>query len=165
MSHIPQEKHLRIIKRGRRPRPPVMAQLVRAQMCVCSVYKADHIAYLLPFYVVCVACVTPTPTGASVTCRLFRKGAMQLVLCPPPAGLHHQLHQIRRHHQVRASLLLSPRRRCLDLCPPRQPFLFFKIKDIIILPQTPSAAEEPDTSCPCVPMAKASAGSSSSPWH
>jgi len=44
-----------------------------------------------------------------------------LALCPPPARLHHPLHQIRRHHQVRASLLLSPRRQCLLLRPPRPP--------------------------------------------
>jgi len=40
---------------------------------------------------------------------------------PPPARLHHPLHQIRRHHQVRASLFLSPRQRCLALRPPRPP--------------------------------------------
>ena len=75
----------------------------------------------------------------------------QLALCPPPARLHHPLYQIRRHHQVRASLLLSPRREVPCPAPPATASF-----PRLLLPATNRS---------CVPMAKASASSSSGLWH
>ena len=50
--------------------------------------------------------VLKSALSSSAPCQPHRL-LSQLTLCPLPARLHHSLHQLRRHHQVQASLLLS----------------------------------------------------------
>ncbi len=73
----------------------------------------------------CAACLPQHYTSDRDRKRVRRlvapisRSTLRLPPCPPPARLHHPLHQIRRHHKVRAPLSSSPSAGALPCTSPR----------------------------------------------